>query len=104
MSAFKAKMHKIISLPRPLAVFKGPASKRREGEERGEGGRRKGEGRKDEGKVTGRERKEGEGPPPPGRDPPQFFWSRTPLGNFSFQVVTSACCNFTVRHSFLCCL
>jgi len=60
MSDFKAKMHKIrfplglrlrftplgklTALPRPLAVFKGPTSKGREGEEGGEGKGREQEG------------------------------------------------------------
>jgi len=54
MSDFKVKMHLIrFPLPRPLAVFKGPTSKGREGEREREG--------KEEGKGRGGYRREGTG-------------------------------------------
>jgi len=55
----------------PLAVFKGPTSKGREGKRGKEGGERK--GREREGKMGGwREGKEGKG-----RGQPQIFWPRS---------------------------
>jgi len=59
MSDFKAKMHKIRFLlgnsansapPDPLAVFKGPTSKRREGKKEGRERGRKGKEREEKGK------------------------------------------------------
>jgi len=82
MSHFKAKMHQIrcrLGLrprprwgslqrsPRPLAGFKGPTSKAREGEGRG-GDRREGEGKGTEGREReGREKK---------WTPPDFYLDR----------------------------
>jgi len=72
MSDFRAKMHKIrfpdpargaYSVPsEPLAVFKGPTSKGRAGEEGGEEKmEEKGRGREEEGEVKEGGQREGEG-------------------------------------------
>jgi len=79
MSNFKAKMHKIpfpLGLPAggaysaptdPLAVFKGPTSKGKQGED---GGKKKG-------KERGRGRMEGKGRE--GTSPPNYFGLEPPL-------------------------
>jgi len=81
MSYFKAKMHQIrfrlglrlpaggaySALPNPLAVFEGPTSKGRNGEDVGKGRRGKGE----------EKRREKEGKGGKGRGQPPISWPRT---------------------------
>jgi len=66
MSDFKVKVHQIryllvelTALPRPLAVFKGPASKGQEEKGRGMGWKRRGEAER-----KGKEGEESRVPPP----------------------------------------
>jgi len=61
MSDFKAKIHQIpflgelIASPRPVAVFKGPTSKGREGKRNGAKGGGEGKGKRREGERRARE-------------------------------------------------